>query len=196
MEDELGRDKGQLRRAMRASRRALPAAERDRAALAASDEAQKLPALLSAKTVALYGALPDELDPAPLAFALAKRGKTLAYPRVEPDGDLSFREGAPGALAASAKNIPEPLASARAIAIHSIDAFVIPGLAFDSLGGRLGFGGGYYDRALRQARPDALRLGYAFERQIVLRVPKAPHDQPVDCVVTEARVLVAPPRPF
>jgi len=74
----------------------------------------------------------------------------------------------------------------RRVAVEEIDLFVIPGLALDRQGGRLGYGKGYFDRLLRDARNDALLAAVAFECQLFDAVPVLPHDVRVDCVVTEA----------
>ena len=68
---------------------------------------------------------------------------------------------------------------------------VVPGVAFDARGGRLGYGGGFYDRFLASAGEGAIRIGICFEVQVVDEVPMAGHDLRVDAVVTEQRVLRA-----
>ena len=84
---------------------------------------------------------------------------------------------------------PDPRKSLRVDAAE-IDAAIIPGSVFDIHGGRLGYGGGYYDRFLVGEAPQAKRIGFAFEMQLVDRVPLEPHDQPLDILVTEKRVVV------
>ena len=83
---------------------------------------------------------------------------------------------------------PDPRKSLRVDA-REIDAAVIPGSVFDVRGGRLGYGGGYYDRFLVYDAPRAKRVGLAFEMQLVERVPVQPHDQPLDILVTEERIV-------
>jgi 5-formyltetrahydrofolate cyclo-ligase len=87
--------------------------------------------------------------------------------------------------------IPEPVASH--VVQHTVDpagieAAVVPGVVFDRSGGRLGYGGGYYDRFLHRAAPAAVRIGLAFEDQLVEKVPVQPHDQTMDYVVSELQV--------
>ena len=67
---------------------------------------------------------------------------------------------------------------------------LVPGVAFDLGGRRLGYGGGYYDRLLPLLPPRAARVAGAFEIQLVERVPAAPHDVAVDAIVTESRIVV------
>jgi 5-formyltetrahydrofolate cyclo-ligase len=90
--------------------------------------------------------------------------------------------------------IPQPPeAAARFIPTESIPLFLVPGLGFDASGGRLGYGLGFYDRAFASAAPGALKVGLAFEAQLLERVPTGPHDVPMDIVVTEDRVIPAAP---
>ena len=83
---------------------------------------------------------------------------------------------------------PDPLKAAK-IPPEKIDIAVIPGSVFDIYGGRLGYGGGYYDRFLANDAPQALRIGFAFELQLADRVPLESHDQPLDILITEKRIV-------
>ena len=83
---------------------------------------------------------------------------------------------------------PDPQKSLR-VDPREIDAAVIPGSVFDIHGGRLGYGGGYYDRFLVNDAPQAKRIGLAFEMQVVENVPVQPHDQPLDILITEKRTV-------
>lgn len=75
----------------------------------------------------------------------------------------------------------------------SVDLVLVPGLAFSPRGGRLGYGAGYYDRWLA-GHPAATRVGLGFEFQLSEQVPLAPHDEPLDYVVTERRLIACGPR--
>lgn len=88
-------------------------------------------------------------------------------------------------------NIPEPkesLCTTAAVAPEKIDTILLPGSVFDERGGRFGYGGGYYDRFLSQV-PTAARIGLAFELQIIEKAPLQEHDELLDLVVTENRVI-------
>jgi 5-formyltetrahydrofolate cyclo-ligase len=87
------------------------------------------------------------------------------------------------------RGIPEPRASCPEIALERVDWVLVPGVAFDVSGRRLGYGGGFYDRLLPYVSKTAVRVAGAFEMQIVEAVPTAPHDIGVDFVVTEQRTL-------
>ena len=80
-----------------------------------------------------------------------------------------------------------------AVAEEAIDWVLVPGVAFDLHGHRIGYGGGYYDRLLPLLRKDARRVAGAFELQIVEQVPSAPHDLAVDAIITERRTMEVRP---
>lgn len=84
--------------------------------------------------------------------------------------------------------ILEPDDSAAEIPGDKIDLVLVPGLAFDLMGGRLGYGGGYYDRFLRGMRKDALKIGLAYDFQIVQEVPTESFDVLINGLITESRV--------
>ncbi len=88
-----------------------------------------------------------------------------------------------------AYGIREPLhLPEREVGVEEIDLVVLPGVGFDRQGGRLGYGGGYYDRFLPKLRPDARKIAVAYELQVVAEVPMEAHDTPLDALVTEAGV--------
>lgn len=134
-------------------------------------------------SVALYRARGGEIDPTRLARALMERSCDLCLPVVEAaDAPLVFRAWSPGqALAPDLAGSPAPLADA---AVMEPDLILCPLLAFDIRGGRLGQGGGYYDRTLAK-RPGAAFVGLAYAGQEVDRLPMEPHDIPLHGVLTE-----------
>ncbi|WP_291299189.1 5-formyltetrahydrofolate cyclo-ligase [Elioraea sp.] len=140
--------------------------------------------------VAGYWPLKDEIDPRPLMLALAGRGHVLALPVTGPRGTaLTFRRFCFGdRLAEGSFGTRHPLADAGPIVP---DWLLVPLVAFDEAGGRIGHGAGYYDRtlaALRATRPlRALGIAYAAQRQS--RVPVTAHDAPLDAIATEAGVV-------
>jgi 5-formyltetrahydrofolate cyclo-ligase len=197
---DLSEEKRALRREMSAARAALPESERRRRSEAASARLLALPELTAlaaadAKTLAGYVAVKGEIDPAPALAAAAAEGAAVALPRVAPEAPrLRFHRADAGPLAPGRFGLDEPDRSAPEIGLHELDVVIVPGLAFDAEGRRLGFGGGYYDGAFgdlagadRGKRPALIGLCYDF--QIVARCPAGDGDVPVDLVVTEARVL-------
>jgi 5-formyltetrahydrofolate cyclo-ligase len=184
-------------------RAGLPAAERAARSSAAAARLLALPELadVAGRTIAGYVAVKGELDPASALAQVAARGGRVALPRVCAEAPrLRFHEveaGAAPPLPSGPFGLCEPEAGQPEVPIGQLDFVIVPGLAFDARGGRLGFGGGYYDGALaiaREAGRPAL-IGLAYDFQIVDACPVGPGDLPVDLVVTEARVLrrEAPP---
>ena len=141
-----------------------------------------------AGVIAIYKALGAELDPRPLADNLAKQGWSIALPCVEAeDRPMVFRAWTPGErLAPDLTGLPAPLASASEAAP---DLILVPLLAFDRRGGRLGQGGGHYDRtltALRAQPKPPPAIGFAYSGQETPGLPREPHDQALDGILTEA----------
>ncbi len=156
-----------------------------------------LPAFARAHRVALYAPVRGEIDPSQLRWLLHERGDEVAYPRVVSTVPplLAFCRVAPGEpLAAGRFGIPEPRA-AGAIADGDLDFIFVPGIAFARDGQRLGFGHGYYDRALAAA-PRAVRIGLCHEFQLVDRLPPRPGDEPVDLVLTPQGRVITGARPL
>lgn len=138
--------------------------------------------------VAGYAAIGSEVDPFPVMAALGTQGHPLCLPRTESDS-LVFRTWKPGdPLLVGRMSIPEPDAKARE---RRPDMLIVPLLAFDRDGYRLGYGAGYYDRYLRAARAKRTirAIGIAYEAQQVEELPRAANDEPLDAVVTETRVI-------
>ncbi len=189
--------KDAIRQRMLEVRAALPAFARESASRAAAARLASLPGWRRARTVALYFPLGAEADTAELARRALNDGKRLAWPRIAADGapGLEFAACAPGELVPGPARALEPPASAPALPPGAVDLVVVPGVAFDAGGRRLGRGRGHYDVTLTRLPPAASRVGLAFDEQVLDRVPVEPHDVRLDAVVTPTRVLVAPGRP-
>lgn len=187
MDVDVAASKQRLRTRMRERRAALSPDERARRSGRAVDTLLGLPELRAAQRVLLYAATGTEADPGGAVEELRARGATVLLPRVEGD-DLAVVALPSGATPTPGyRRIPEPAGPARAPT--EVDVAVTPGLAFDRAGGRLGQGGGHYDRLLGRLREDATVVGFAFAVQVVARVPRATHDRTVGLVVTEDGVL-------
>jgi 5-formyltetrahydrofolate cyclo-ligase len=119
-------------------------------------------------------------------------GKRIAVPLCSPVGRrlVACRIDGFDELETGHYGIREPKADRlRPVPQGEIDAVVVPAVAFDRRGHRIGYGGGYYDRFL-PAMPRVPRIGAAFARQIVAEIPAAPHDATVDRIVTEQEIIV------
>jgi 5-formyltetrahydrofolate cyclo-ligase len=138
----------------------------------------------------LYASLPDELPTWPLYEIARASAKTLLWPRTAERGRLEF---APCSLwedlMPERYGVRVPPPQQEAVALAPDDLLLVPGVAFDLRGGRLGRGEGYFDRALGAFGSDGpLSWGVGFEFQLVEEVPREPHDRAVGVVVTERRL--------
>jgi 5-formyltetrahydrofolate cyclo-ligase len=172
-------DKAVLRAEMRALRKRL--AETD--PFAAERVAAHAADLPVGPHVALYRAIGSELDPERLGRALIAGGRSLCLPVViERDAPMIFRRWSPGdPLEMDLAGCPAPLPLAETV---DPDLIITPLLAFDDAGGRLGQGGGYYDRTFAD-RPAAVRIGFAYAGQKRAGLPIEGHDIPLHGVLTE-----------
>lgn len=142
--------------------------------------------------VAGYQPMGSEIDPAPLLKRLAAAGAHIVLPRTASKGSclpLSFHLWSPGqSLVKSAFGVAEPSPDAPQL---TPDLVIVPLLAFDDLGHRMGYGQGHYDRTLEalRARHPVVAIGLAFEAQRVASVPREDHDQPLDGILTQARYI-------
>jgi 5-formyltetrahydrofolate cyclo-ligase len=181
--------KAQIRRDAVARRDALPAAER--AAAAAAIAARPVPvAVASGAIVSGFSPLKSEINPVPLMRAFAAAGASLALPVVAGRGQpLIMRAWAFGTpLVAGVWGIREPPASAAEV---FPDILIVPLLAFDRAGHRIGYGAGYYDMTiarLRSVKP-AIALGIAYAAQEIAEIPTTPRDARLDFVLTEREVI-------
>lgn len=183
-----------LRAEMLAARLRIPPAEREASSRAVAERVASLPAFAAARTLALYPAMGAEVDTAEIARRALAAGKRLAWPRVQPGAlALTFAACLPGDLVPGPSGTREPPPEAPAVPLPEIDCVLVPGLAFDPRGLRLGRGRGHYDATLAALPRRAARVGLAFEAQLVAEVPRESHDAPLDAVVTERRVVSTGP---
>lgn len=151
--------------------------------------------------VLTYISVRSEVDTRPIAEMVWRDGKRLWAPKVHRDeGTMDFFEVKQwGDLVPGPWGIGEP-AGRHPSFFASVSPewralLLVPGVAFDRRGYRIGYGGGYYDRFLRQAAPQFLSIGLAYESQLIRWVPAEPHDWPVDGVLTERGWKKVPPPP-
>ena len=186
-----------MRTAVASVRDALDPAWRALASEALVDRIAALPTFADSRTVLLTAPFRSEWDSRPLIVRSLAAGKTVVLPRVDEGARmLELRRIVDPArdIVAGYRGLPEPAPSCERVPAASVDWVLVPGIAFDRSGGRLGYGGGYYDRLLPVLPARAARVAGAFSAQIVDAVPSAPHDITMDTVVTEAGVVVDRPR--
>ncbi len=139
--------------------------------------------------IAGYFPLGSEIDPRPLMAYLAQAGARLALPRVVAGAPLSFHQWqASDPLERSGFGVAEPFADSPPC---RPDLILVPMLAFDAKGGRMGYGQGHYDRTLAALRAagDVFVLGLAFEAQRVADLPVEDHDETLDGILTQMRYI-------
>ena len=149
--------------------------------------------LRSAHTILFFAPLPDELDVWPLLEKFLAAGKICGLPSFDTTTkDYSARQVLNLATDISTGNfgIREPAPNCPAITLEKFDLILVPGVAFDWNGNRLGRGRGFYDRLL--AKTTGLKCGAGYDFQLVGKIPVEPHDTKVNFIVTPARCLKCP----
>lgn len=186
-----------LREQARAARRALSEPARDEAAAAVAARLRTLPAFDTARRIGAYAAVASELSLQPLIEAMLARSQQVYLPHIEqhaPEMHFAPWNGDSRRLKTNHFGIAEPMVdAAHLVAADALDLILLPLLAFDRRGGRLGSGAGFYDRALafrlRQPAPPLL-VGVAHACQEVEAIPAEPWDVPLDAVVTDRELIL------
>ena len=190
-QDELGRRKQEIRTAAHAARKAQ--ADKEGVSKRITDTVIGLPEYQNAKCVMWYVDVRAEVRTRHALPDAVASGKEIVIPFCV-DGELElFHLESMDELAEGMYGILEPKAELREVAakrvpVEQLDLVLVPGVAFDAVGGRTGHGKGYYDKLLENARPDAPLVSLAFECQIFDEIPMQSHDIYMDKVVTENNV--------
>ncbi|MCE5231433.1 5-formyltetrahydrofolate cyclo-ligase [bacterium] len=183
-----------LRKRASGRRSALGAEWRARASAAAAQNASRFIHESGAKTVALFASFGDEIDTHGLIRELLKKGIGVALPlvvrgekRIEMRRIDRFPEDCRGGAYGILE--PDPALCPEIVPASRFDVIFVPGLLFTREGWRLGYGGGYYDRLLKEDHT-ALAVAFGFSKQIVDDLPHDAWDRPVNRIVTEAGIIV------
>ena len=182
--------KRELRGAILKQRDALSADEIAARSAAAGKRLLSLSEVSAARLILFFVSFGSEIDTVPMISRSLAAGKRIAVPRVERrarklmpyevrDLQSDLEPGAYGIL--------EPKPDRPPARLDEIDVVIVPAVAWDEEGFRVGYGAGYYDRFLPEV-PQAVRIGLGFELQVRSDVPRGPKDLPVDILVTEAAV--------
>ena len=193
---DISREKTLLRRKMRLVRKSIDAEKRMHDEEALQNRLLSLSAIKRVKCIAVYNPCKSEarfvtdfeqlyqLEQGPtIAFPLVHSKTGMAFFRFEASDDRS--------ILAQPSKIIESYDADKYIKPEQIDVMLIPGIAFDEQGHRLGQGGGYYDRYLPFVRKDCMLIGVAFDEQIIESVPFANEDASVDYIITPSRLISA-----
>lgn len=174
---------------MLAYRRALPAALCSSASRLVEQAFINTAEFAVAGVVALYAAINNEIDTSDLLQAALSLNKEVLYPVVAGE-ELLFRlVTTPAALLPGAFGILEPAACCSEYPPSAADLIVIPGVAFDLGGRRIGYGKGYYDRALHRLEGEGRLVGFCHDFQLLDEIAEEPHDVKLDMIITEKRVV-------
>jgi 5-formyltetrahydrofolate cyclo-ligase len=180
--------KQELRARMRSVRRVLPLAACAGRSSLANARVAELPEFVRARTVIGYSAIRKELDPTGLLARAASLGKRVGLPRVQDDHLQLHVYESSDSLEESQLGMLEPLPSTAVIDHSEVDLIVVPALALDARGYRIGYGRAFYDRLL-PTLVNAFYVGVAYDFQLVPELPRQPHDVAMHCVISDARTL-------
>ena len=181
-------EKKKLRSLLRARQKDGDPADREKRSWAIAGHLTATDDWRTAHCVALYMSMPGEVETGPLLETAFRQGKSVYLPRVFGKGKMIFYPAGPATrLTRSAFGILEPPESEEGmtcISPHRPDIILVPGLAFDRLGYRLGYGGGYYDRFLAPGG-HARRIGLSFAENLVPELPHETWDERMSLLCTE-----------
>lgn len=182
------RAKMELRKRLRGLRNTTPAGALAKRSEKIVERLVAMEVVAGAKRVALFWPIEarHEVDLRPLDAQLRARGVEISYPSIEPSGEMTFRAATvdelvedPLGFRAAPQSAPEP---------DSLDVVIVPAIALDANGNRLGYGAGFYDRALPRFAP-AKKIGVAYDFQLLAEVPALANDVTMDFVVTDVRTI-------
>lgn len=175
---------------LRARLRDVTPAQRERAAARINRSLWALPPLAHARCLLLFAALPDELPTDGIAEEARRRAIQVVYPRCLPEHSrLSLHRTTAAELRPGKFGIREPDPACERVAVEEVDAALVPGLAWDRAGRRLGRGAGYYDRLFADPAWRGFRCGLFLACQEVAAIPTDPWDAPLHAVATEKETL-------
>jgi 5-formyltetrahydrofolate cyclo-ligase len=183
----LKRDKRRVRNAVRAERDAVPIDVREKRAARVIERFLDLPEVRHGSTIMLFSSFGSEVPTGSLIERLHARGVVVALPRIEGASLVPVPYGPGDPTTTTLFGAEEPVGGIR-LDPSSIDVVGVPGVVFDRRGGRIGYGGGYYDRFLRDLA--AFTVGLVFGLQVVDDdLPAGRFDLPVDAIVTEEETI-------
>jgi 5-formyltetrahydrofolate cyclo-ligase len=177
--------KSKMRELLVQKRRMLPSAERAMFSEQVLQQLEQMHCFRDAKTVLLYYPVQNELDVLPLVKKY-KREKTLLFPVSHRRGITVHPYAGNEHMHRGKFGIPEPTTPAYE---GKIDLIIVPGVAFDAKGRRLGRGGGYYDRFIKK-QTHAVLVGVGYDFQLVDEVPAARHDQRVHRIILPSKTIL------
>lgn len=141
-----------------------------------------------ARCLALYSAIHNEVSTDEIVEQTVILGKSLVFPRVNGETLEFVQVESSAELVPGAFGVKEPK-GCKLVPVEAIDLVVVPGVVFDQRGHRLGYGRGYYDRALAKCQSQCIKVGLAYDFQLVEELPAVDHDETLSVIVTESQTL-------
>jgi len=178
-----------LRQAILAERRALSVSEVTELSHLVQQAFITTGEFAKARVVAIYAPIHNEVDTSEVMNTALMSAKVLLFPAVCHNGLELRRISVPGELHKGAFGIPEPAAECPVHSPGGADLIVIPGIAFDICGIRIGYGKGYYDRTLHHLEGKGKLVGFCYDFQLLERIAGEPHDVRMDMIITERRII-------
>jgi 5-formyltetrahydrofolate cyclo-ligase len=184
--------KHQIRQELREKRKALTPDLYAKKSKAIREKLENLPQFKDAKKVMAYVSTEEEVDTRDLIKDCFAKGQTVYIPKVDRNELKIIAVKKWEVLEPGTFSILEPMMnSAEEANPEDLDLILVPGIAFDKRGHRLGHGHGFYDRTLKKTR--AFKVGLAFDEQIVDEIPNEEHDVPVDLIITDSSLITPNP---
>ncbi len=172
-------------------RDALPQEKIDASSLHIAQNLLSLSEVQAAQNIAAYMSFRNEVSTRELISKLVAAEKQIFIPYIA-DGKIAFTKFKSfDDFAVEKYNIPEPKNKAP-VKPDSIDLFIVPGIAFDSRGSRIGWGKGFYDKFLGENKISVPKVGVCYDFQVIENIPLEEHDVAVDIIVTEKRIIKIP----
>jgi 5-formyltetrahydrofolate cyclo-ligase len=193
---EIKAAKAALRRETMARVRSLTAAQKEACSAALRERLRVQRVWTEGRRALFFAPLPIEPDVWPLLVEWLAAGKEAALPRFNRESgryEICAIRSLEAEVAAGYYGIREPVPGCSLAGWKQLDLILVPGVAFDLLGRRLGRGKGYYDQLLQTV--EGMACGVAFDEQIVASVPVTRHDRSMNCILTPARWVTPPRRP-
>jgi 5-formyltetrahydrofolate cyclo-ligase len=181
--------KAALRTRLRALRNSIPDKARAARSQKIVERVLASAPFARAKVVALFWPMLErnEVDVRPIEAAAREKGKLVAYPSLQDEARMTLRLAESSSLEERGHGFAEPAEGASEAEASDELLVIVPALAIDPTGHRIGYGKGFYDNLLARICPPAFALGIAYDFEVVPEVPRAPHDRAVDLVITDLR---------
>lgn len=183
--------KNALRKQMREKRQALSPALHAKKSMNIRQRLEEEAAFEQAQSVLVYLSTPEEVDTHGIVKDLLTKGITVYAPRVTKDELILCKIDSWEALEPSTMGILEARSDVPEAHPQNVDLILVPGIAFDEHGHRIGYGKGYYDKLLKTIR--GYKVGLAFSEQVINEIPSEAHDVPLDLIITDSSSITLNP---